>query len=149
MTWTTPLAPAEPGFHFGGECFDLDVDTDREILRFMLSQALYREARGVACGQALHTAPSLDVARFYIRHARQELHHLVLLADVFRELGLQPQRPHWVTRLLIFHSQCYPLKVLLEHTIGARMVHDIVRDVLIQTLSESDPRVVGSLPALL
>jgi hypothetical protein len=131
----------EDGYDFGGATFDLDDADDREILRFILSQALFGEATGVYCGRSLYAARSLEAARFYTRQARQELGHLQLFADIFRELDLAPLQPHWVIRLLSSHNNYYPLKVLMEHAIGEGMVLDVFKDLLLQTLPDSDPRV--------
>jgi hypothetical protein len=136
---TTPAS--DDGYDFGGATFDLDDPDDREILRFILSQALFGEATGVYCGRSLYSARSLEAARFYTRQARQELGHLQLFADIFRELDLAPLPPHWVIRLLSSHNNYYPLKVLMEHAIGEGMVLDVFKDLLLQTLPDSDPRV--------
>jgi hypothetical protein len=140
-----PLAehgPAEiDGYDFKGATFDLNDAADRDILCFILSQALFGEATGVYCGRSLYSARSLEAARFYTRQARQELGHLQLFADIFRALGLEPVPPHWVIRLLSSHNNYYPLKVLMEHAIGEGMVLDIFKDLLLQTLPDSDPRV--------
>lgn len=130
-----------PQFDFEGATFDLAAPEDREIIGFLLSQALYGEATGVYCGKSLYAAGSLEAARFYVRQARQELNHLELFADIFRELELTPTPGHWVVRLLSAHNNYYPLKVLMEHAIGEGMVLDIFRDVLLQTLPADDPRV--------
>lgn len=130
-----------PGYDFRGATFDLRDPADREIVCFMLSQALYGEATGVYCGKSLYAAVSLEAARFYLRQARQELNHLELFADIFRILEMQPQPAHWVVRLASAHNNFYPLKVLMEHAIGEGMVLDIFRDVLLQTLPDDDPRV--------
>ena len=129
------------GFDFGDARFDLENERDRGILRFMLSQALFGEATGVYCGRSLYAAQTLEAAQFYVRQARQELNHLQLFADIFRELDLQPEPAHWVIRVLAAHNDYYPLKVLMEHALGEGMVLDIFRDVLMQTLPDSDPRV--------
>jgi hypothetical protein len=129
------------GYDFNGATFDLNDAGDREVLCFILSQALFGEATGVYCGRSLYSARSLEAARFYTRQARQELGHLQLFADIFRELGLTPVEPHWVIRLLSSHNNYYPLKVLMEHAIGEGMVLDIFKDLLLQTLPDSDPRV--------
>ena len=131
----------EAGFDFGDARFDLSQERDRDILRFILSQALYGEATGVFCGRSLYAAGSLEAAQFYVKQARQELNHLQLFADVFRALELEPEPAHWVIRLLSAHNDYYPLKVLMEHALGEGMVLDIFRDVLLQTLPDSDPRV--------
>ncbi len=131
----------EGGYDFGEARFDLNDPADREILRFILSQALYGEATGVYCGKSLYAAGSLEAARFYLRQAKQELAHLELFADIFRGLGLVPLEAHWVIRLLSSHNNYYPLKVLMEHAIGEGMVLDIFKDILLQTLPDSDPRV--------
>lgn len=131
----------DPGYDFQGATFDLSAPGDREIVCFMLSQALYGEATGVYCGKSLYAAVSLEAARFYLKQARQELNHLELFADVFRILELQPQPAHWVVKLLSSHNNYYPLKVFLEHAIGEGMVLDIFKDVLLQTLPDDDPRV--------
>lgn len=131
-----------PGsYDFGDARFDLKDPADREILRFILSQALYGEATGVYCGKSLYAAGSLEAARFYLRQAKQELAHLQLFADIFRALDLKPLPAHWVIRLLSSHNNYYPLKVLMEHAIGEGMVLDIFRDILLQTLPDEDPRV--------
>jgi hypothetical protein len=131
-----------PGsYDFGDARFDLKDPADREILRFILSQALYGEATGVYCGKSLYAAGSLEAARFYLRQAKQELAHLQLFADIFRALDLKPLPAHWVIRLLSSHNNYYPLKVLMEHAVGEGMVLDIFKDILLQTLPDEDPRV--------
>lgn len=127
-------------FDFGAARFDLSAERDRDILRFVLSQALFGEATGVYCGRSLYTAETLEAAQFYVKQARQELNHLLLFAEIFRSLNLSPEPPHWVIRLLSSHNDYYPLKVLMEHALGEGMVLDIFRDVLLQTLPEADPR---------
>lgn len=134
-------SPADLGFDFRGATFDLGNPADREIVRFVLSQALYGEATAIYCGRSLYAARSLEAAQFYVRQARQELRHLHLFAEIFRALDLQPSRGHWVVRLLSTHNDYYPLKVLLEHAVGEGLVLDIFKDVLLQTLPDSDPRV--------
>src|SRR4051812_19779735 len=129
----------EPSFDFAGATFDLNSPADRELIRFILSQALYGEATGVYCGKSLYAAGSLEAARFYIRQARQELNHLELFADVFRKLEMEPLPGHWVIRLLSAHNNYYPLKVLMEHALGEGMVLDIFKQVLLQTLPDDDP----------
>ena len=131
----------DPDYDFGGACFDLDKPEDREIVRFILSQALFGEATGVYCGKSLYAAGSLEAARFYVRQAKQELSHLALFADIFRALDMKPVPAHWVVKLLSSHNNYYPLKVLMEHAIGEGMVLDIFKDLLLQTLPDSDPRV--------
>lgn len=128
-----------PGYDFQGARFDLEKPEDREIVRFMLSQALFGEATGVYCGKSLYAARSLEAARFYLRQAKQELSHLEMFAEIFRQLGLEPTGPHWVVRLLSSHNNYYPFKVLMEHAIGEGMVLDIFKDVLLQTLPENHP----------
>jgi hypothetical protein len=140
-TTTNAVAPSEPGFDFGGATFDLRDPDDREILRFILSQALYGEATGVYCGKSLFAARSLEAAQFYVRQARQELGHLKLFADILRDLELEPQDGHWALKLLSTHNNYYPLKVLMEHAIGEGMVLDVFKEVLLQTLPDSDPRI--------
>lgn len=131
----------DPDYDFGGATFDLDKPEDREIVRFILSQALFGEATGVYCGKSLYAAGSLEAARFYVRQAKQELAHLTLFADIFRALDMKPLPAHWVIKLLASHNNYYPLKVLMEHAIGEGMVLDIFRDLMLQTLPDSDPRV--------
>lgn len=131
----------EPQYDFGGAEFDLNDPGDREIIRFILSQALYGEATGVYCGKSLYAAGSLEAAHFYVRQAKQELAHLQLFADIFRQLDMKPMPAHWVVKLLSSHNNYYPLKVLMEHAIGEGMVLDIFRDILLQTLPDRDPRV--------
>jgi hypothetical protein len=133
------VAAIEPSYDFGGARFDLEDPTDREIVRFMLSQALFGEATGVYCGKSLYAARSLEAAKFYVRQAKQELAHLELFAEIFRQLGLEPVEPHWVVRLLSSHNNYYPFKVLMEHAIGEGMVLDIFKDVLLQTLPIDHP----------
>lgn len=135
------MGDAASGYDFGDARFDLDDPDDREILRFILSQALYGEATGVYCGKSLYAAGSLEAARFYLRQAKQELAHLALFADIFRELDMKPMPAHWVIRLLSAHNNYYPLKVLMEHAVGEGMVLDIFKDLLLQTLPDEDPRV--------
>lgn len=132
---------SEPGYDFGGATFDLNNPHDRELVRFILSQALYGEATGVYCGKSLYAARSLEAARFYLRQARQELNHLELFAEIFRLLELQPGPAHWVVRLLSAHNNYYPLKVLMEHALGEGLVLDIFKEVLLQTLPDSHPAV--------
>lgn len=131
----------DPDYDFGGACFDLHKEEDREIVRFILSQALFGEATGVYCGKSLYAAGSLEAARFYVRQAKQELSHLALFADILRALEMKPMPAHWVIKLLSSHNNYYPLKVLMEHAIGEGMVLDIFKDLLLQTLPDSDPRV--------
>jgi demethoxyubiquinone hydroxylase (CLK1/Coq7/Cat5 family) len=131
----------EPGYDFGGATFDLQDPGDREVVRFILSQALYGEATGVYCGRSLYAARSLEAARFYVRQAKQELAHLELFAEVFRSLDMKPARAHWLIRALSAHNDYYPLKVLMEHAIGEGMVLDIFKDLLLQTLPDADPRI--------
>jgi len=131
----------DPEYDFGGATFDLANEEDREIVRFILSQALFGEATGVYCGKSLYAAGSLEAARFYVRQAKQELSHLMLFADIFRALEMKPMPAHWVVKLLAAHNNYYPLKVLMEHAIGEGMVLDIFKDLLLQTLPDSDPRV--------
>ncbi len=133
------ITPRE-GFDFGAQ-LNLQDPKDRELLCFVLSQALYGEATGVYCGKSLYAAQSLEAARFYLRQARQELNHLELFADIFRSLELQPMPAHWVIKLLSAHNNYYPLKVLMEHAFGEGMVLDIFRDVLLQVLPDDDPRI--------
>lgn len=128
-------------YDFGNARFDLNDPTDREILRFILSQALYGEATGVYCGKSLYSADSLEAAKFYLRQAKQELAHLQLFADIFRTLEMDPMPAHWVIKLLSSHNNYYPLKVLMEHAIGEGMVLDIFKDILLQTLPDEDARV--------
>jgi hypothetical protein len=128
-------------YDFGGATFDLGAARDREIVRFILSQALFGEATGVYCGRSLYAAGSLEAAEFYVRQARQELAHLRLFADIFRALDLAPLPAHWVIRLLSTHNDYYPLKVFLEHAVGEGMVLDVFKDLLLETLPDSDPRI--------
>lgn len=136
-----PEHSVEPQYDFGGATFDLNDPADREIIRFILSQALYGEATGVYCGKSLYAAGSLEAARFYVRQAKQELAHLQLFADIFKQLDMKPLPAHWVIKLLSSHNNYYPLKVLMEHALGEGMVLDIFRDILLQTLPDEDPRV--------
>ena len=129
------------GYDFGGAAFNLNEPQDRELVRFILSQALFGEATGVYCGKSLFAARSLEAARFYVRQARQELNHLELFAEVFRSLNMTPAPAHWVVKLLSAHNNYYPLKVLMEHAIGEGMVLDIFKDVLLQTLPDDHPAV--------
>jgi hypothetical protein len=128
-------------FDFGDARFDLTKERDRSVLRFVLSQALFGEATGVFCGRSLYAAETLEAAHFYVKQARQELNHLSLFADIFRELSLEPEPAHWVIRVLAAHNDYYPLKVLMEHALGEGMVLDIFRDVLLQTLPDDDARI--------
>jgi hypothetical protein len=130
-----------PPYDFGGATFDLANPSDRDLVRFILSQALYGEATGVYCGKSLYAAGSLEAARFYLRQARQELNHLELFAEIFRKLEMEPLPAHWVVKLLSAHNNYYPLKVMMEHALGEGMVLDIFREVLLQTLPDSDPRI--------
>lgn len=130
-----------PGYDFGGATFDLDSPEDRRILRFILSQGLYGESTGVYCGKSLYAARSLEAANFYTRQAAQELGHLYLFADILRTLDLKPERAHRVIRLFSSHNNFYPLKVFLEHLVGEGMVLDVFKDLLLQTLPDSDPRI--------
>ena len=130
-----------PGYDFGGAVFDLNDPTDREIVRFVLSQALFGEATGVYCGRSLYAARSLEAAEFYVRQARQELAHLRLFAEIFRVLDMSPLPAHFLMRLLSAHNDYYPLKVFLEHAVGEGMVLDVFKDLLLATLPDDDPRV--------
>jgi hypothetical protein len=132
---------AADAYDFGTARFDLHAPGDREILAFVLSQVLYGEATAVYCGKSIYSAVSLKAAHFYVRQARQEFAHLKLFADIARELELTPSDGHWVLKLLSSHNNYYPLKVLAEHALGEGMVLDVFKDVLLQTLPDSDPRV--------
>ncbi len=125
-------------YPFGEDRFDLAAPEDREVLRFVLSQALYGEATGVYCGKSLYAARSLEAARFYVKQAHEELNHLELFARIFRSLDMTPAPAHWVIKLLSAHNNYYPLKVLMEHALGEGMVLDIFRDVLMQTLPDDE-----------
>jgi len=135
------MVTVQPDYDFEGATFDLSDPGDREIVNFILSQALFGEATGVYCGQSLYAARSLEAARFYVRQARQELNHLELFADVFRILEMKPLPAHWVIKTMSSHNHYYPLKVLMEHAIGEGLVLDIFKDVLLQTLPEDHPGV--------
>jgi hypothetical protein len=137
----SPAAERGAAYDFRGATFDLASERDREIVRFVLSQALFGEATGVYCGRSLYAARSLEAADFYVRQARQELAHLRLFADIFRALDMKPLPAHWVIRLLSAHNDYYPLKVFLEHAVGEGMVLDVFKDLLLSTLPDSDPRV--------
>ncbi|HVW24638.1 MAG TPA: ferritin-like domain-containing protein [Polyangiaceae bacterium] len=130
-----------PAYDFGGAVFDLNDPKDREIVRFVLSQALFGEATGVYCGRSLYAARSLEAAEFYVRQARQELAHLRLFADIFRALDMDPMPAHFLMRVLSSHNDYYPLKVFLEHAVGEGMVLDVFKDLLLATLPDRDPRV--------
>ena len=132
--------PEEESFDFKGAQFDVHKKEDREILTFLLSQALYGEATGVFCGMSLYAAQSLEASKFYIRQAHQEMNHLRLFAKIMKTLELQPTKGHWVLRLLSSHNHYYPLKVFMEHAIGEGLVHDIFKEVLLQTLPEQDEK---------
>lgn len=136
-----PSSSKDDSYDFQGALFDLDKTQDRKIIQFILSQALYGEATAVYCGKSLFSARSLEAAQFYSRQARQELGHLRIFADICRALEIEPQPAHWVLKLLSSHNNYYPLKVLLEHAIGEGMVLDVFKDVLLQTLPDSHPRV--------
>jgi hypothetical protein len=43
--------------------------------------------------------------------------------------------------MLSSHNDYYPLKVFLEHAVGEGMVLDVFKDLLLETLPDSDPRV--------
>ncbi len=133
--------PIVHDYDFGGATFDLEDPGDREVVRFILSQALFGEATGVYCGKSLYAARSLEAARFYVRQAHQELNHLELFGQIFRLLEMEPMPGHWVIRLMSSHNNYYPLKVLMEHAIGEGMVLDIFKDVLLQTLPDDHPAV--------
>lgn len=135
------MATIDAEYDFQGATFDLTDPGDREIVRFILSQALYGEATGVYCGLSLNAARSLEAAKFYLRQARQELNHLELFADIFRMLEMTPAPAHWVIKTMSSHNHYYPLKVLMEHAIGEGMVLDIFKDVLLQTLPDDHPNV--------
>ena len=137
------LGDRGPSYDFQGATFDLHDPRDREIVRFVLSQALFGEATGVYCGRSLYAARSLEAAEFYVRQARQELAHLRLFAEIFRALELEPLPSHWVMRLLSSHNDYLPLKVFLEHAVGEGMVLDVFKDLLLATLPDSDPRVAA------
>ena len=124
------------GYDFGDARFDLSKSEDREIVRFILSQALYGEATGVYCGKSLY-APARSRRKF---DPRPNL-HLQLFAEIFRILELRPDSAHWVIKLLSSHNNYYPLKVFMEHAVGEGMVLDIFKDVLLQTLPDGDPRI--------
>ena len=135
------LDDARKTYDFGGAVFDLGAPGDRDIVRFILSQALYGEATGVYCGKSLYAAHSLEAAKFYVRQARQELAHLEMFGEIFRELDMTPTAPHWGLKLLSSHNNYYPLKVLMEHAIGEGMVLHVFQDLLLATLPDNHPGV--------
>ena len=136
----TNKAQPEDSFDFGGAQFDIHKKEDRDILTFLFSQALYGEATGVFCGMSLYAAQSLEASKFYIGQAHQEMNHLRLFAKIMKTLELQPTKGHWVLRILSSHNHYYPLKVFMEHAIGEGLVHDIFKEVLLQTLPEQDEK---------
>jgi hypothetical protein len=92
------LTRAEMRFDFGGAKFD--PHTDRDILRWMLSQFLYGEVTGIQVGHWLHAAPDLESARFLARQAVEELQHVNSFLKIMQALGVEPEPAHPTLRFL-------------------------------------------------
>ena len=92
------LTRAEMTFDFGGA--RLELERDRELLRFTMSQFLYGEVTGIQCGHWLHHAPDLEAARFFARQSVEELAHVMQFREILAILGCAPQPPNRLIRFL-------------------------------------------------
>ena len=92
------LTRKEMTFDFAGAKFELP--RDREVLGWIFSQFLYGEVTGIQVGHWIQEAPTLDAADFLAKQCIQELVHIKTFRRCFEILGVAPQPPHRVVRLL-------------------------------------------------
>jgi hypothetical protein len=85
-------------YDFAGAAFDLE--RDRDLLGWIMSQFLYGEVTGIQVGHWIHHAPDLDSAQFLARQCAQELSHVRLVRRIFDRLGTEPQPAHRLVRFL-------------------------------------------------
>ncbi len=114
------LSRDEMHFDVGATRFDLEKD--KEILAWIMSQALFGEATGCYCGATLYTAPDIDAATFLSRQAVEEFAHFRSFLKIFKILGTQPQPPNRVIKFLTGHERLWDHHVALEMAVGEGLV---------------------------
>ena len=119
------LTRKEMTFDFAGAKFELP--RDREVLGWIFSQFLYGEVTGIQVGHWIQEAPTLDAADFLAKQCIQELVHIKTFRRCFEILGVAPQPPHRVVRLLStdFIGGTFEEHVALEMAQGEGMVLQI------------------------
>jgi hypothetical protein len=129
----------EMTFDFAGAQFDLE--RDRELLRWILSQFLYGEVTGVQVGHWLEQAPDFEAAQFLARQANEEMAHVKLFLRALDSLGVEPVPPHRALRFLAtdFAGATYLEHCFLEMALGEGFVLVLIY-ALIDTLPASDVR---------
>lgn len=133
------LTREEMTYDFGGAQFDLE--RDRDLLGWILSQFLYGEVTGVQVGRWLEQAPDFEAAQFLARQANEEMAHVKLFLRALDSLGVQPQPPHRALRFLAtdFAGATYLEHCFLEMALGEGFVLVLIY-ALIDTLPPSDVR---------
>ena len=114
------LTREEMTFDFKGATFDLAAD--REILGWILSQALFGESTGCYCGAALYAAPDVAAATFLSRQALEEFQHFKQFLSLFVHLGTRPVKPHPIMKFLTTHETLWDHHVTLEMAVGEGLV---------------------------
>lgn len=114
------LTREEMTFDFKGATFDLAAD--REILGWILSQALFGESTGCYCGAALYAAPDVAAATFLSRQALEEFQHFKQFLGLFVHLGIKPVKPHPIMKFLTTHETLWDHHVTLEMAVGEGLV---------------------------
>jgi hypothetical protein len=114
------LTREEMRFDVGAARFDLEKD--KELLSWIMSQALFGEATGCYCGATLYTAPDIDAATFLSKQAVEEFAHYRNFLRIFKVLGTRPQPPHRVIRFLTGHEKLWDHHVALEMAVGEGLV---------------------------
>src|SRR5690349_22502386 len=87
-------------FDFKGASFDLNRDSDRQLLGWIFDQFLYGEVTGIQCGHWLYRAPSIEAATFFARQAVEELNHVRQFLRLYERLGVPPGKAHPIIRFM-------------------------------------------------
>lgn len=111
--------------HFDVGTARFDLEKDKEILSWVMSQALFGEATGCYCGATLYTAPDIDAATFLSRQAVEEFAHFRNFLKIFKILGTKPQPPNGVIKFLTGHETLWDHHVALEMAIGEGLVLEV------------------------
>lgn len=114
------LTRDEMTFDFQGATFDLE--RDKTLLGWILSQALFGESTGCYCGAALYAAPDVAAATFLSRQALEEFQHFKQFLGIFQRLGIQPVKPHPIMKFLTTHETLWDHHVTLEMAVGEGLV---------------------------
>jgi rubrerythrin len=133
------LTRDEMHFDAGGARFDLEKD--KEILSWIMSQALFGEATGCYCGATLYTAPDIDAATFLSKQAVEEFSHFRNFLKIFKILGARPQPPHRVIKFLTGHERLWDHHVALEMAVGEGLVLEVFY-VLIETIDHPEIKAI-------